>query len=366
MSKISSITIKGFKSILSLEEFALNDLNILIGANGSGKSNFVSYFEMIRELAEQRLQVWVKKQGGADRLLSFGIKTTSQIVNSIRFGSNGYDLILEPTDNGGFVFSDEKLYFDGPIHGVTRPRLGSGHSESNIMEEMKYGISKKIATFCYHAITGWKVYHFHDTGKTAGVKRYNSIHDNEYLRHDASNLAAFLYRMQKENPESYQKIRKVIQLAIPFFDDFILKPRKLSTEEEQINLVWKQKDSDYPFWPSQLSDGSIRFICLATVLLQPKAPTTIIIDEPELGLHPYAIALIASLLRSASKRMQVIISTQSVPLINEFSINDLIVVERENGSSIFKRHKEIDFQEWLKEYSLGELWEKNILGGKPR
>lgn len=366
MSKINSITIKGFKSILSLDKFVLNDLNILIGANGSGKSNFISYFEMLRELIDQRLQVWVKKQGGADRLLSFGIKNTSYISNSIRFEDNGYDLTLEPTDNGEFVFSNEELYFNGPLYGVTRPKLGSGHSESNIKTEMKDGFSAKIASFCYNAITGWKVYHFHDTGRTSGVKRYSAVHDNEYLRHDASNLAAFLFKMQKENPDSYQQIRKVIQLAIPFFDDFLLKPRTLPTGEEQINLIWKQKDSDYPFWPSQLSDGSIRFICLATALLQPQAPTTIIIDEPELGLHPYAIALLASLLRSASKRTQIIVSTQSVPLINEFTINDLIVVERENGSSIFKRHIEIDFDEWLEDYSLGELWEKNILGGKPR
>ena len=140
-----------------------------------------------------------------------------------------------------------------------------------------------------------------------------------------------MYRLQTESPEAYDQIRKVVQLAIPFFDDFLLKPQALRSEEEQIRLLWKQKGSDYPFWPSQLSDGSIRFICLATALLQPDPPSTIIIDEPELGLHPYAITLLASLLRSASKRMQVIVSTQSVPLVNEFTIDDLLVVEREEG-----------------------------------
>lgn len=191
------------------------------------------------------------------------------------------------------------------------------------------------------------------------------MHDNANLRPDASNLAAFLFYLAQEKPKLYQQIRNVVQLAIPFFDDFVLKPQKLPTEEEQIRLLWKQKGSDYPFWPSQLSDGSIRFICLATALLQPKAPSTIIIDEPELGLHPYAIALLASLLRSASKRMQVIVSTQSVPLVNEFSIDDLIIIEREQEGSIFKRYDEKDFKGWLMEYSVGELWEKNILGGRP-
>ncbi|MCG6296293.1 AAA family ATPase [Vibrio vulnificus] len=151
--------------------------------------------------------------------------------------------------------------------------------------------------------------------------------------------------------------------AVPFFDDFVLKPIPLASGEEQIRLLWKQVDSDYPLWPSQLSDGSIRFICLVTALLQPNPPSTIIIDEPELGLHPYAITLLGALLRSASKRMQVIVSTQSVPLLNEFELDDLIVVEREEGASIFKRLDAGKCRTWLDDYSIGELWEKNIIGG---
>jgi predicted ATPase len=174
-----------------------------------------------------------------------------------------------------------------------------------------------------------------------------------------------LYTLKNKDRDIFDQILSTIRLAIPFFDDFVLKPQKLSTEEEQIRLLWKQQDNDYELWPSQLSDGSIRFICLATALLQPDPPSTIIIDEPELGLHPYAITLLGALIRSASTRMQVIISTQSVQLLNEFTIDDLIVVERENGNSIFNRLNENDFKNWLENYSIGELWEKNILGGRP-
>jgi predicted ATPase len=365
-NKISSITINGYKSIASLDNFKLNDLNVLIGANGSGKSNFVSFLIMLRELVEKRLQAWTKKQGGADRLLSFGIKETNELSASIRFGINGYDIKLEPTVDGGFVFTNENLYCNGPYFGETKPFLGTGHSESLIQEEVENGSSKKVATFCLETMKTWMVYHFHDTSVTAGVKRYGSIHDNQYLRNDASNLAAFLYRLSVDHKDSYKQICKTIKLVIPFFLDFNLVPRKLSTEEEQINLGWKHKDSDYPFWPSQLSDGSLRFICLATALLQPNPPSVIVIDEPELGLHPYAIVILASLLRSASKRMQVIISTQSVTLVNEFEINELIIVESNNGRSSFNRYKVSEFTEWLNNYSLGELWEKNILGGKPK
>lgn len=365
MDKISRLTIKGFKSIRSLDQLDLNSLNVLIGSNGAGKSNFISFFRMLHALVEERLQLWVAKQGGADRIVSFGIKETPQIEISIRFGDNGYDLVLEPDAEGGFIFAGETLYSKGSYDGVAQPRQGSGHKESRLRREAESGTSGKIASYCNGAIAGWKVYHFHDTSDTAVVKRLGSVHDNAYLRPDASNLAAFLYHLKQAFPEAYGQIRKVVRLAIPFFDDFVLTPNKLPTEEEQIRLLWKQKESDYPFWPSQLSDGSIRFICLATALLQPAPPSTIIIDEPELGLHPYAIALLASLLRSASKRMQVIVSTQSVPLVNEFSIEDLIIVEREENASVFKRYGADDFKGWLDEYSVGELWEKNILGGRP-
>jgi predicted ATPase len=153
---------------------------------------------------------------------------------------------------------------------------------------------------------------------------------------------------------------------VPFFDDFRLEPDRFSgSDEELINLQWRQRDSDYPFWPSQLSDGTLRFICLATALLQPDPPSTIIIDEPEIGLHPYALSLLGALLREASHRMQVVVCTQSAQLVNEFTVEDLVVVEREEGASVFRRYDEAQFREWLEEYSTGELWQKNLLGGTP-
>lgn len=361
---IKQLTIHGFKSIRRLDEFPLTDLNILIGANGSGKSNFVSYFRMLGELVEGRLQSWVRKQGGADRILSFGVKETDKLESYIGFGLNGYKFALESTVDDGFVFTEETLFYAGSSPIDNWKQLLSGSGEAVLK---KYtGNSSSWTSYCYDAISSWKVFHFRDTSDTAGVKRLSSLHDNEYLRQDASNLAAFLYRLKAEDPDTYQQICKTIRLAVPFFDDFVLKPQKLPTEEEQIRLLWRQKDSDYALWPSQLSDGSIRFICLVTALLQPDPPSTIIIDEPELGLHPYAITLLGSLLRSASKRMQVIISTQSVPLVNEFTVDDLVIVEREQGATVFKRLDGQDLQLWLEEYSVGELWEKNILGGRPR
>lgn len=362
--QIDQLTIKGFKSIRSLEEFEMRALNVLIGSNGVGKSNFISFLRMLGELVDGRLQAWTSNQGSADRVVSFGVKETSTVEAFIKFGDNGYKFVLAPAVDGTFTFVDESAYYDGNIVRHQWSQLGSGHREALLKQSFKNGqFSKEF--YCYNSIANWKVYHFHDTSDTAGVKRLGALHDNDQLRPDASNLAAFLFKLAETNEPVFESIRKTVKLGLPFFDDFVLRPKALSTGEEQIRLLWRQKDTDYALWPSQLSDGSIRFICLVTALLQPDPPSTIVIDEPELGLHPHAITLLGALLRSASKRMQVIVSTQSVPLVNEFSVDDLVVVEREQGATVFKRFREQDLKNWLDDYSLGELWEKNILGGRP-
>jgi len=364
---IKKLTIKGFKSIRVMEDLALGNLNLLIGANGVGKSNFVSYFKMLGELVEGRLQVWSAKQGGADRILTYGVKETPRLASTVSFGVNKYHFVLEPTAESKFTFTKEEVFFDESAAELKAVTFMPGHFESSLKEVVDKADEKEKDQFdlLYASISSWKIFHFQDTSDAAGVKRIGSLHDHETLRSDASNLAAYLYYLKMDHSEIYAQIRKTVALAIPFFDDFVLKPTVLDSEEEQIRLLWRQKKSDYALWPSQLSDGSIRFICLTTALLQPNPPSTLIIDEPELGLHPYAIVLLGSLIRAASARMQLIISTQSISLLNEFSLNDLIVVEREKGASVFKRLKEDDFKVWLEEYSVGELWEKNILGGRP-
>lgn len=362
--RISNLTIKGFKSIRNLEDLHLLNLNVLIGGNGVGKSNFVDYFRMLSEMMAGRLQHWTSKQGGADRIVSYGVQETTQLESYVRFDRNGYAFVLEPTVDAGFVFASERLTFEGNL-GDTQQSLGSGHLESRLPGQAALAEEYSRPGYSYNSIVNWKVFHFHDTSDTAGVKRKRPVHDSEFLRSDASNLAAYLYRLLKEHPETLEEIRRHVQLGIPIFDNFVLRPEETPTEEQLINLQWRQKNSDYILWPSQLSDGSIRFICLVTALLQPEPPSTIIIDEPELGLHPYAITLLGALLRSASKRMQVIVSTQSVPLVNEFELEDLVVVDREQGDTVFKRLNREDFATWLEDYTVGELWQKNILGGRP-
>jgi predicted ATPase len=358
---IKKLTIEGFKSIRKLEDFPLRALNVLIGANGAGKSNFVGFFRLLREMVEHRLQVALATvEGGADACLYLGPKVTPQFAAKLSFGTSGYEFILRPTPDNRLVFLEEEAVLHGEAHG--QYFLGSGHLESGLKRGDIDAALGRAPFDVYDSVSGWVVYHFDDTSLSAPVRRPRAVNDNEVFRASAENLAPFLLRIQQTDPGSYSRIRDVVQLAAPFFDDFKLRP--IPTSPDMIQLEWRQRDSDYPFRANQLSDGTLRFICLATALLQPQPPPTALFDEPELGLHPYALTLLGNLLKQAS--MQVIVSTQSAPLLNEFEPEDVIVVERLNGESTFRRLNSTHLSEWLEEYTLGELWQKNVIGGRPQ
>jgi predicted ATPase len=221
----------------------------------------------------------------------------------------------------------------------------------------------RISSHVIRAFKNWKIYHFHDTSSSAKIKQKGDLSDNVTLRPDAGNLAAFLYRLRETRRDTYRNIVDAVRMVAPFFDDFDLRPDRLNPEK--IRLEWHEKGSDSYFNAAALSDGTLRFISLATLLLQSKLPTTLLLDEPELGLHPYAITMLAELLRVAAERTQVLVSTQSVTLVNQLSPEEVIVVDRPEGESVFRRLSSDEIGSWLDDYALGELWEKNVVGGRP-
>jgi predicted ATPase len=354
---ICSITIKGYKSIKEAT-IDFSPMNVLIGPNGAGKSNLIGVFDLIRELFGGRLQTYVRQKGGAFALLHFGPKQTPAIEILISFGQNGYFCRLEPTDDNQLMFTYEQLLWknndDSP--------LGSGHIETRVhVRAGKTGIYPYVAK----AVSKWRVYQFHDTSDHSPMKGMVELHNNQFLFRDGKNLAVFLYRLKQQYPKEYQHIRTTIQLVAPFFQDFELRPDGLSPDN--IELLWYEVGSEVPFKAHMLSDGTLRFIAQATLLLMPPAlqAKTIIIDEPELGLHPFATTVLTELLKSLVPKKQIILSTQSVDLLSDFEPEDVIVAERDKGASSFKRLEREQYETWLEDYSLGEMWEKNLLGGRP-
>ncbi len=366
MPELDTISVKGFKSIASIEKLQLGAINVVIGPNGSGKSNFIGVFSFLHAIREGRLQDYVIKAGGADKVLHFGSKLTKRLQIRVSFQNeiNQYEIALYATDADELVPEIETVYFWDKLAHPKRP-----YSEGLARVGKEAGISvpqsKSTAKVVRDHLDRWRVYHFHDTGADSPMKKTADVNDNRYLRPDGSNLAACLYLLREKHEASYSLIRRTVQRMAPFFDDFQLAPQELNPEK--IRLEWRHKGSDAYFDASALSDGTLRFIALATLFLQPESyrPSVILVDEPELGLHPYAIALLASLIKQASIETQVIVSTQSPLLLDQFQPEDVLVADRVDGGTQFTRLDPAKLEAWLQDYSLGQLWEKNELGGRP-
>ncbi len=365
MPELDTITVKGFKSIAAIEKLKLGAINVVIGPNGSGKSNFIGVFSFLHAIREGHLQDYVIKAGGADKVLHFGSKATQKLEIHVSFqdGINQYEVVLEPTAADQLHPAEEWVYF------WDKSRYPRPHSDGLASLGTEAGISnsrlKGKAEYVRQHLNRWRLYHFHDTSSTSPMKKTADVNDNRYLRPDGSNLAAFLYFLRLKHDTAYSLIRRTIQRVAPFFDDFVLEPQQLNPDK--IRLEWRHKGSDAYFDSSSLSDGTLRFIALATLFLQPDSfrPSLILVDEPELGLHPYAITLLASLVKQAAVATQVILSTQSPLLLDHFQPEDVLVADRVGGGTQFTRPESARLASWLEDYSLGQLWEKNELGGRP-
>ncbi len=349
---LQKIQIKGYKSIKELE-LKLRPINILIGANGVGKSNFISFFKLVNNIYEQRLENYSLK-AGVENLLHYGSKETEKIEGLLEFRStNGYSFTLSRADNFLFISMETSLYH-GSVGWVSK-----NITESEIKSSDAYR-NKYLREF----LESYKIYHFHDTSSFAPLRLPCSLDDNHRLKEDGGNLPAYLYYLQQKHPVSFKRIEQIIASTIPFFEKFNLSPDRL--DETRIKLEWVERNHpDSYFNASHLSDGSLRFIALTTLLMQPNLPKIIIIDEPELGLHPFAINKLAGMIKSVSQQdCQVIISTQSINLVDNFDPVDIVTVDRFEDQSVFYRLEKENLRSWLEDYSLGDLWQKNIIKGQ--
>lgn len=358
---IEQIGIYNYKSIREAI-IPLRKINVLIGENGAGKSNFISFFEMIKALYDQRLGSYMLSNGGVEAHLYRGRKGSHAIKGIIDYkNENAFFFELRPT-------VDDKAYIEetGYYHNILNEQKDYSQWNRIMWDKIEYEskISESsLAKPIQIILESFVVYHFQDTSKTSPMRHPCHIDDNVMLRPDASNLPAILYKLKMTDEVAFRFIEGIIRSTFPYFKRFILQPMK--TDNSRIKLVWEEIDSEMYLDAYALSDGTLRFIALTTLLLQSELPGTIIIDEPELGLHPYAIAKLAALIRRASFKSQIIIATQSVNLIDNFSIDDLILVGRRDDQSVFNRPNEKDFSVWLENYSVGELWEKNVLSSRP-
>lgn len=354
---MDKIEIRGYKSIRDMEQ-VLRPINILIGANGSGKTNFLSFFEFLRNIYYQNLRGYVAERG-VEKILHKGPKITGEISSRLSFGKNKYSFTIKVSE-AGFVFTNEGLWYSGNPYMSNPIDISSMSYESNLRQA-----SVERAKYIRNYLGGLVKYHFHDTSASSPFTQTSNIETDKYLLYSkGQNIAAFLYNIRETAPVSYNLIVHTVQSIAPYFGDFYLQP----TPNGLVRLLWTSRFSETIYGPTDLSDGTIRFIALATLFLQPTLPDTIIIDEPELGLHPAAITKLAGMIKSASKKKcQIIAATQSTDLLSHFQPEDIIAVDLEEGESRFRKLDSKTLSLWLENYySVDELWKRSILSqGQP-
>lgn len=360
---LDTLTVKGFLTIRD-QTLRLDGLNVLIGGNGSGKSNLIQVFNLLQHVVDENLRRYVGVKGGAHRLLHYGTQTTQAIEVGLDVRqdqlANRYWCRLIPTDDDSLIFDQETVFFhdQNSCKSPIKKSLGTGHSETLL------GVADSdFSRYLRSDLNKIHIYQFNDTSPTSLIRKSCHIADNRSLRQNGSNLSAFLYLLKQNHAPDFQRIERAVRRIAPFFGSFSLEPSKLNPE--LIQLEWTDTHHHTHFGAASLPDGLLRFICLATVFHQPSLPPIIVLDEPELGLHPAAIVYIVELMKKRSADCQILAATQSVTMLNQLEPENVWVTERHDEESVYKRLAEEDLEDWLDSYSIGEIWEKNIIGGRP-
>jgi len=365
---LSAIHITGFGSLADVQ-LEPGRLTVLIGPNGSGKSNVLRALQMIPLMRTGSLQRFVGQAGGASALLHYGPKRTQALSLRLEFVQeerrNVYEARL------GFAAGDKLMYLDEAVGFQRDPQtpmattsLGAGHWESKIRAAKSDGVATAGAVdFWLSQLT---FFHFHDTSMTSALRTHARAEDDQYLRSDGSNLAAYLRRLQqsddKADGKAWRRINLFVNRIAPVVKELVPTP----VDGAAVRLDWID-DQGERFGVHQLSDGTLRAIALITALAQPSArlPKFMSIDEPELGLHPSGIRLLAELARTVSRHTQVLFATQSTTLLDYFEPSEVVVVEHEGGASKLRRPNQDVLASWLDDYSLSEVFEKGVIGGRP-
>ena len=365
--KSESLEIAGFKSIAKERplHLTLGDVNILLGPNGAGKSNIISFFRMLNFMMSGTLQNFIATNGTNQAFLHFGAKVTPSINATIRLrGSKDidvYSFMLTPAAGGRLILNKEEIAWQR--QGENKPI--KKELVSNFLESGLVNSNDKTGVVLRTILSRCKAFRFHDSSMGGPLRQASLAVGAQYLQSEGNNLGAFLYFLKNNYEQAYRRIVSYVKMVMPQFGDFYLEP-----VNNYVSLNWTDSSAnDYVFTSDQFSDGTIRFIALATLLLQPAKtmPSVIIVDEPELGLHPFAIDQLAEMIKDASLHSQVIIATQSPMLIDSFEPGDITVIDqdRNTNSTVAHRLDAEQLKHWLEDYTVSELWVKNVIGGLP-
>ena len=363
-NRIRSVSIEGFRSLRHIQNLELPQLTVLIGANGAGKSTLIRFFEMLSWMLKSRnLQEFVLRHGGGDDQFFMGARKTPRIHAEICLetatGSNEYRFDLAHLSAGDAVMVMNEAY---RFSDHKRPAKAAWTELRDVGKESGLpGQSNKTAKTICNLLRQCRTYQFHDTSVNASIHNLWDVTESYRLRSDGGNLAAVLLDIQNADPLRYQLIVRQIQRVLPAFKDFVLEP-----QAGKVLLRWVGKHSDKVFGAHLTSDGSLRLFCLLTLLNLPpeRLPDVMFFDEPELGLHPHAITLVAEMFKRLAVSRQVFIATQSPYMVDCFALDNIIVATSKDGETTLQNLPAEQYQQWLEDdYLLSDIWLKTPVGG---
>lgn len=341
---IKSVSIENFKSIKNLKELELENINILIGPHGSGKSNFLFFFEMVGKFTECSFQHYVIEQGGAKALTNNSTTPSPNIQGKITFQEGEYTFTLSPDKDNCLTFAKEKIVFykDQKTWTPTKDTENETY-ESFLRQKRSNELFVKQLSQTFQT---YRVYNFNDTSFSAKVRKPCNINDNRYFRTNGENLVAILYLMKKRYRANYDRLLYLFQYVLPSFDDFkfIINDKN----PEFIRLQWKTKNTNY-MDIAYMPDGCLKILCLLTLFLQPTdfMPKTLFIDNLDTGISPRIIKMITMLIKEISSNTQIIAVAYSPEIINIFKHDCIITTEFKKGQSHFKRLDSSHLTNWL-------------------
>lgn len=366
--RLRRMRVAGFRSLRDVT-VDLTPVTVLIGPNGAGKSNVLWALEMVRTFAYGGFQRFVSERGGATFLMHYGPRTTPIVELTLELEDDGREYLYDARLAYG---ADESLIFDDETVGVRetpkepwrRTMLGAGHRESALSSAPPSVTTAKSVHWLLRKIN---FYHFHDTSRHSllRTRSFSGVVGGWPLHSDGANLPAFLEFLKSSSDPgkmaAWKRITGLLRRVTPFITEVVP-----TVTEHGVILQWRD-DRGELFGPAHLSDGTLRIMALFAALAQPEAtmPMVSCIDEPELGLHPAAIEALCGLVSSVAARRQVIVSTQSPAVLDHFTPEDVIVAERHDGATGLRRLDAGALAGWLEDYTLADLYDKNVLGGRP-
>ncbi len=380
MYKIKKIKITGFRRLHDIE-IRMRPIMVMIGANGVGKSSFLDAVSLLSASASGTLNKSLSKLGGVVDICTRGL--SEKLVFEVEMDCPGYEPLhyqLEIETKGqGYTIAFEQLsqnrgynqpfkhieshhtdikYFDIEDQHLVRPDWEHNPLESSLSQVPKMFKQPEELRQTLSSVTQ---YHVLDVGPRAPVKLPQQMKPALLPGEDGEDLVPFLYNLRETDRDRFEAIEDTLRAAFPDFEYLNFPPAAAG----MLSLTWKEKSFRYPMYAHQLSEGTLRFLWLISLLQSPNLSTVTMIDEPEVSLHPELLSLLADLMREASQRTQIVVATHSDRLIRFLAPKEVVVMDvEENGCALARWADTMDLDEWLEDYSLDEVWRIGRMGGR--